>query len=313
MAANHMPTVLSGVLIMFTLVFSIRARDYLRLRHIQGPLWAGWTKAWLVKSQLSGRLNLILADLNVKYGPLVRIAPNWVVCSDASELRRIWAVRPPWQRGQWYKGLRIDPYRDNTFTAVDEGVHETLRSKLLPGYAGKNVDNVHELIDEQVADLIRLLETKYLSTATDFKAVDLAQKAQYFTLDVISSLAFGKAFGYLVSDEDKFGYIETTEKTVLVLLATALLPRVLSILQSLRLKSIMPSARGMVGIGTVMSLAQEAVSQRYGTSPIVKRDMLGSFIAHGLSQEDAEGQTIVQIIAGSDTTATAIRSTLFLS
>ncbi|EON97694.1 putative pisatin demethylase protein [Phaeoacremonium minimum UCRPA7] len=38
--------------------------------------------------------------------------------------------------------------------------------------------------------------------------------------------------------------------------------------------------------------------------------MLGSFLAHGLTREEAEGETLVQIIAGSDTTATAIRTTL---
>lgn len=41
-----------------------------------------------------------------------------------------------------------------------------------------------------------------------------------------------------------------------------------------------------------------------------QRDMLGSFLAHGLTREEAEGETLVQIIAGSDTTATAIRTTM---
>jgi cytochrome P450 len=38
--------------------------------------------------------------------------------------------------------------------------------------------------------------------------------------------------------------------------------------------------------------------------------MLGSFLAHGLTREEAEGETLVQIIAGSDTTATAMRMTM---
>ncbi|GKT45533.1 cytochrome P450 monooxygenase lolP1 [Colletotrichum spaethianum] len=41
-----------------------------------------------------------------------------------------------------------------------------------------------------------------------------------------------------------------------------------------------------------------------------QRDMLGSFLAHGLTREEAEGETLVQIMAGSDTTATAIRTTM---
>ncbi|KAJ9612576.1 hypothetical protein H2200_004173 [Cladophialophora chaetospira] len=39
--------------------------------------------------------------------------------------------------------------------------------------------------------------------------------------------------------------------------------------------------------------------------------MLGSFVAHGLTQKDAESEPLVQIVAGSDTTATVIRIGIF--
>jgi cytochrome P450 len=233
-----------------------------------------------------------------------------VVLGDPFELRKVWNVRGPWHRGDWYRGLRLDPYRDSSFSALDDKVHDSLRAKLLPGYNGKDVDNLHGLIDEQVFGLIRLLESKYLSTDTVYKPVDLARKVQYFTLDVISTLAFGKKLGYLEADRDVFNYIETTEKTVPFIMATALMPWVISIIHSPKLKWILPNARNVIGIGTVMQLAQEAVQSRYGPGAAVTRDMLGSFVAHGLSKEDAQGESVVQIIAGSDTSATAIRSTM---
>ncbi|KAK0707829.1 cytochrome P450 71A20 [Lasiosphaeris hirsuta] len=284
-----------------------RFKVYARLKHIPGPFWAPWSDIWLLRAQLSGRMNFILYDANMKYG---KVGPKWVACGDGEALRKIGGVRSGWQRSFWYRGLRIDPYRDNAFSTLDDEVHEKLRAKLLPGYGGKDVDNLHQLIDEQVAGLVSLLEDKYLSTKTEFKPVDLARKVQYFTLDVISALAFGKEFGYLKADADLFGYIETTESTLPIMLATAFMPWFLKIMQSPRFKWLIPNAREMVGIGNVMGLAQDAVAERYGDNPVVKRDMLGSFVAHGLSKEDAEGETVVQIIAGSDTSATAIRSTL---
>jgi cytochrome P450 len=243
-------------------------------------------------------------------GPIVRIAPDWVVLGDPFELRKVWNARGSWQRGYWYRGLRLDPYRDSCFTALDDKVHDSLRAKLLPGYNGKDVDNLHALVDQQVLSLVHLLETKYLSTDTAYKPVDLARKVQYFTLDVISTLAFGKKLGYLEADRDVFHYIETTEKTIPFLMATALMPWVLTIMHSPKLKWLVPDARNMIGIGTVMQLAQQAVRSRYGPEPEVKRDMLGSFVAHGLSEQEAQGESVVQIIAGSDTSATAIRSTM---
>ena len=243
-------------------------------------------------------------------GPIAKIAPNWVVCGDGEELRRIWAVRSAWQRSYWYRGLRFDPHKDNAFSTLDDQAHEKLRSKLMPGYGGKDVDNLHDQIDKQVAGLVSLLERKYLSTDTDFRPVDLARKVQYFTLDVISALAFGKELGYLAADEDLHGYIKTTESTLPIMLAMALVPWLLYTIQSPRLKRFIPNVRSIVGIGTVVGVAYDAVAERYGDKPLVKQDMLGSFVRHGLTKEEAEGETVVQIIAGSDTSATAIRSTL---
>jgi len=302
---------LSLITILATYIITQRIRDYARVKHIPGPFWAGWTDLWMIYTQLSGRMCFILADTNKKYGPVAKIAPRWVVCGDAAELRRIWGVRSAWQRSYWYRGLRFDPHKDNAFSTLDDAAHEALRAKLAPGYGGKDVDDLHLQIDRQVAGLVSLLETKYLSTDTEFKPVDLARKVQYFTLDVISALAFGKELGYLAADTDLHGYIQTTESTLPAMLATALVPWFLYTIQSPHLKWLIPNVRNMVGIGAVLRVAHDTVAERYHpTNPVVKRDMLGSFVRHGLTRSEAEGETVVQIIAGSDTSATAIRSTL---
>ncbi|CAK7221886.1 hypothetical protein SBRCBS47491_004682 [Sporothrix bragantina] len=310
--------VAAAVAAVLAAVYSLLGRiaSYRRLAHIPGPRWAAWTDLWLVRGQLSGQLNFTLQAVNEKYGNLARIGRNWVVCGDPEELRRIWGVRSNYKRAYWYRGLRVDPYRDSTFSTLDDAVHDELRAKLLPGYGGKDVDGLHEIIDTQVAGFIKLLESKYLAeepskkSNASYRTVDLARKVQFFTLDVISALAFGNAFGYLEADADKFGYIRTTESTVPILMSTAIMPWIVNLLQSPYLRPFMPNVRGMVGIGTVMNLAKEAVDARYGDQAIVKRDILGSFVAHGLARDDAEGEAVVQIIAGSDTSATAIRSTL---
>ncbi|KAK0644111.1 cytochrome P450 86A1 [Cercophora newfieldiana] len=297
-----------GLILLYVVVQ--RIRDYGRTKHIPGPFWAGWTDLWMIRGQLSGRMCFILAETNEKYGPIAKIAPKWVVCGDGAELRRIWGVRSSWQRSPWYKGLRFDRNLDNAFSTLDDQVHETLRAKLMPGYGGKDVEDLHQQIDKQVAGLVTLLETKYLSTKTTSKPVDLARKVQYFTLDVISALAFGKELGYLASDKDLFDYIQTTESTLPIMLATAFMPTLLATIQSPRLKWLIPDVRNMAGIGSVLGVAHDAVAERFGEKALVKKDMLGSFVAHGLTKQEAEAETVVQIIAGSDTSATAIRSTL---
>ena len=77
-------------------------------------------------------------------------------------------------------------------------------------------------------------------------------------------------------------------------------------------------------------VAKKVVQERFKPDAKPEMDMLGSFIRHGLSQKDAESETMIQMyvrgllhsvsgneanveivsLAGSDTTATAIRATM---
>lgn len=43
------------------------------------------------------------------------------------------------------------------------------------------------------------------------------------------------------------------------------------------------------------SITKKVVAQRFGPKKKVQRDMLGSFIAHGLNQKEAEAETILQM------------------
>lgn len=206
--------------------------------------------------------------------------------------------------------MRIDPYFDSSFSTLDDGLHNAIRAKLQPGYSGKEVDNLHEIVQQQVQGLIRLLDKHVTEGGGGSRVIDMAQKVTYFALDTISTLAFGTPFGFVESDADKFRYIESTGQTVYLLVATALIPGVISIIQSPYIKWIAPSIKSMAGIGDVVRTAETVVAERFGENPVVKQDMLGSFVRHGFTQKGAEAEALVQIIAGSETTATAIQATL---
>lgn len=58
---------------------------------------------------------------------------------------------------------------------------------------------------------------------------------------------------------------------------------------------------------TLQSVAKRVVAERFGPSAKSHPDMLGSFIRHGLNQEEASGEALLQVVAGSDTSASTIR------
>ncbi len=84
------------------------------------------------------------------------------------------------------------------------------------------------------------------------KPVDLGRKVQYFTLDVISDIAFGEPFGFLETDSDVYKYIETTESTLPVVMVTTVIPFLVKLLASPLLKTVLPSEKDVLGFGRVM-------------------------------------------------------------
>ncbi|OCT52775.1 pisatin demethylase [Cladophialophora carrionii] len=282
--------------------------SWYRLRHVPGPFSAGFSKWWLFKHTWNGTLYLESAEQCFKHGSLVRIGPNDLITNDPDILKRMGAPRSPYRRSDWYNALRVD--RENILSERDEERHAMLRNKMAAGYAGKENPTLEQGIDDCIAKLVDLIERKYISTAEEFKPLDFARKAQYLTLDIIAAVAFGGAFGFLEKDEDVFKYIQTTESTIPAMILCAAFPWLSTLFQSPLMKFLMPKDTDVYGLGRIMGAAREVVQERFQPDAKPRMDMLGSFLRHNLSREDAETEVMVQILAGSDTTAGSIRATM---
>ncbi|KAK1635288.1 cytochrome P450 [Colletotrichum phormii] len=296
---------------LFIYLGSLSYRSWNRLRHIPGPPGAALSKWWMLRNTLGGQMHLALKRACDDYGPVVRIGPNDLVTNDSEILRRMWAVRSPYRKGAFYEAVRFDPTRDNLISMRDDHEHNELRAKMAIGYSGKENEGLESAIDGQIQAFIRLIEERYVSTTGAFRPMDLCQKVQYLTLDIITSLAFGYHFGYVEQDADVHQYIQMTEQSMPAMMTLSVFPQLAKLLQSPLFRQAMPSEHDRVGFGKFIAVAKKVVAERLMSDKTAKRrDMLGSFLAHGLTREEAEGETLVQIIAGSDTTATAIRTTM---
>lgn len=131
--------------------------------------------------------------------------------------------------------------------------------------------------------------------------------AQYFTLDVLTHIAFGAPFGYLTRNEDVFDYIKEVSGFLNVLELGSNCPRIQAILSSRFVRPFRPRATDPTGMGAMIGVAKKAVAERYRPGAKQIPDMLGSFVKNGLKQQEAETEAMLQILGGSDSTATAIR------
>jgi cytochrome P450 len=137
--------------------------------------------------------------------------------------------------------------------------------------------------------------------------MDLAKKIPYFTLDVISHVGLGEPFGDLLADKDQKDYLEASEEGLKIgntafALGIGWLPGTPIIGPA-----ISPSEKDASGFGRMMAEARKIVDARRLKSTEGKTDMLASFVRNGVSGDDLFQEAFEQILAGSDTTAAAIR------
>ncbi|TVY71193.1 Cytochrome P450 monooxygenase mpaDE, partial [Lachnellula suecica] len=242
-------------------------------------------------------------------GPVTRLGPNEVVIEDLYGIRRSIGARSQYTKSNWYTSFRFDPQRDNLLTERDNKIHDRVRAKMKLGYSGQENLYLEETVDLHLNEFADLISAKYLCTSSVLRPLDLAQIVQYFTMDAITHLAFGKEFGFLAEDGDVYEYVATIKSMLPFMNVLSVFPRLHAILRSQLVKKLfLPSDKDSMGVGKIIGVAKSVIAERFKPDAKDQKDMLGSFVRHGLTQEELEPEVLLQIVAGSDTTATAIRA-----
>lgn len=164
-------------------------------------------------------------------------------------------------------------------------------------------------VDGRVRELVDLIRRDYVEKSQMF---DFARLASFYTLDTLTQIGFGKAVGFLKENDDCFDYFKKTIDFFPIIEMSCNFPLVRSILHNPILQRLAgPKPADRVGMGKLIGMAHQAVAEHFQDEKEKKRrdDMIGSFIRHGLTQVECESECILLIIAGSDSTSAALRST----
>lgn len=84
----------------------VYARTLHPLAKIPGPFWPSVSRSWLMYRALVGDLEVHQRDLHDKYGPVVRVAPDEVVCDDPREIPLVYPTTKPLEKTVWYDAWR---------------------------------------------------------------------------------------------------------------------------------------------------------------------------------------------------------------
>ncbi|WZH40486.1 uncharacterized protein QYS62_001419 [Fusarium acuminatum] len=260
-------------------------------------------------SEQSSTTLYLQAILLIVFGPLVRIGPNELLSTDPVVLRSMSAVRSTYTKGDFYSSGRIIPKVDNVVSERDEVKHKAMRAKMAPGYSYKENEGFgfEAGIDRQLLNFIRLIDRKYLSTTSESRPIDFAEKSQFFALDVIGDVSFGEPFGYLSKDEDLYNYNEINASSLPVMNIVSVYPWLGRIVHRWPLSMLLPREEDQVGFGRLMGFATQIVRSRLLDGAGQTKGMMQAHINSGMNEEELIQQVFISIIAGSNTSAHALR------
>lgn len=174
---------------------------WFKLRHIPGPFLGKFSHLWSIYHQLTGDVGPAHLELSKYNSPLVRTGPHYLVTTDPNVWKHVNGARSTYERDAWWSAGRIDYYRPSLADTLDVRSHDQMKAKVAGGYSGRDVD-LEKTIDEQIAKLADVMRRKHIGK----NKVDFADISRFFTLDVITRLAYGKAFGWVEADKDLYGY-----------------------------------------------------------------------------------------------------------
>ncbi|KAL2016132.1 hypothetical protein VTK56DRAFT_4223 [Thermocarpiscus australiensis] len=264
-------------------------------------------------------------DDGIDSGHVVRVGPEKVVCTDIEAMYRISGVRSGYIKSDWYGISPVSRDSDPILSMREL----KLRKKPEETYYACRVD-FEEGTNRALRAWIDLIERKYI-TSKKANLMDFEQKAHFYSLDAVGEIAYSEPLECVKNDKDTKGVLAINDATVPILMALSNYTNFWRLLRMWPLYLLLPNDGGESGFGAIVrvslgllpylyqftylllaSHASKLIAQRIKSDAKPKRDMLQSFIAHGLRGEALKQEVGILFFAGSDSVASMLYTTLYL-
>ncbi|KAL6707625.1 hypothetical protein ACN47E_003975 [Coniothyrium glycines] len=146
---------------------------------------------------LQGRYGKEIARMHEQYGPIVRINPDELHCSDPAFTDEIYAgpgrVRDKWQHQINTGGA--GPVSVTGFSTVNHELHRARKAPFSKFFSRQQMLK----LEDEVLDFAQMTADKMLASAGK-GAFDVKEAFNCFTADVISQYAFGEPMGFVAQE-----------------------------------------------------------------------------------------------------------------
>ncbi|KAF9269323.1 high nitrogen upregulated cytochrome P450 monooxygenase 2 [Marasmius fiardii PR-910] len=290
---------------LLTSIVLYRLSPFHPLAQHPGPLLARCTKFWGVYQASTGKMHLKYMELHRRYGPIVRTGPNELSICDAN------AVQPILGSDGLGKGNLWDGRRLPHSTTVSHiGIRNTSEhlKRRKPWNKAFTTSRIKAYEPIMRARLLQLQEKLDDRAALTGKSVDLAQWLSFFAYDFMGDMAFGAAFE-LMRDGDVQGLWKMMEDGIGILVLTQHVPWLSKLVFSV---PGVGSALGSAAMKLEDFVNRTAAERQRRGSAMMGEDISTYLLDEGSPNprpphfEEYANEAILAIVAGSDTTATAL-------
>ena len=291
------------------------------LAEYPGPFLAKLTDLHSTYHAWKGDRHLEFWRCHEIYGPLVRFGPNSLSFNTNTALKDIYGFKANVRKGDFYSAFPASKDAYSTHSAIDRSMHARKRRVLSQAFSDVAIKSMEKHILSHIRQFCSNLGERGFSSFSNSgpekeswtAAKNMSDQANYLTFDIMGDLCFGKAFGMLERPDNRFAIDLIGNAAHRHLICGTYLPIHEYHLDKILFRKIAGGrARYMQ-----YSKAQAAERSKMGMETDRK-----DFFYYLLKAKDPEtglgfkpaelwGESNLLIIAGSDTTSTALAATFF--
>ena len=241
---------------------------------------------------------MLTKEMHDRYGPIVRIMPDTLSFISAQSWRDIYGPGKP----QLPKHVVLSEkgYTAPLNAIMDDSEHARVRGLLSPAFSERAMREQESLISDYINLLIQKLKAQIRGPATG--EVDLVQWYNFTTFDIIGDLALGKPFGSLESGKTH-SWVSNIFRG-LKLVSKFNIIKVYPILEAIVSCAVWLYPSAEEGFRVHREYTYVAMKDRLARKD-EKKDFI-SYFEKGLTLEELNENAGLLILAGSETSATAL-------
>lgn len=280
-----------------------------------GPPLAKLTDAYMLYFAWRGDRHLEFWRLHEKHGKFVRFGPNSLSVNSNTALKEIYGFRANVRKAEFYDAF-VHP-APNTHNARDRDLHARKRRVLSHAFSDGAIKEVERYILANVRTFCEAVGDYGRVISADSKGwsapKNMSDWCNWLAMDILGDLCFGKAFHMLDRPDNRYAV-----DLVGVAAQRHLLCGTMPIVNKLSLDKVL-FHRIAAGRAKYMAYSRQQLTERTALGDETdRRDFFYHLLkardpetGHGFTTPELWGESNLLIIAGSDTTSTAMAATLF--